>query len=297
MKLIFSKKGFDTNFGGQPSPIFPDGSMVSLPIPDKYSQCPYASIAVPISAYNNMLDLLLALGCRQVKPSKSKTAMSEKICAHLDPDLIYGSRPRQSNWRPAFGQSNAAMGHLRNQEVGQGDIFLFYGIFCEVKFNNNDKLEYTGKVKQIIWGWMQIGEVKFVPDIINNPAYGWLGDHPHLMPPHNDDKNYIFIASQYLNLPGIMPDLPGAGVFTHLAPELVLSHPDGKSFTHWRLPAFFYPFPDKTPLTYHANQDQWQLQGENVLVTRRGGYGQEFVLNCNEYMPEAMSWLKNLLAK
>ena len=32
-KIIFSRKGFDSSFGGVASPIFDDGSMYSLPIP------------------------------------------------------------------------------------------------------------------------------------------------------------------------------------------------------------------------------------------------------------------------
>ena len=32
-KLILSRKGFDSGSGGCPSPIFPDGTMFSLPIP------------------------------------------------------------------------------------------------------------------------------------------------------------------------------------------------------------------------------------------------------------------------
>ena len=33
MKVILSRKGFDSSYGGYPSPILPDGRMVSLPIP------------------------------------------------------------------------------------------------------------------------------------------------------------------------------------------------------------------------------------------------------------------------
>ncbi len=32
-KLILSRKGFDSKAGGCPSPIFPDGTLYSLPIP------------------------------------------------------------------------------------------------------------------------------------------------------------------------------------------------------------------------------------------------------------------------
>ena len=35
MRLILSRKGFDSANGGCPSPIFPDGSMLSLPIPSR----------------------------------------------------------------------------------------------------------------------------------------------------------------------------------------------------------------------------------------------------------------------
>jgi hypothetical protein len=46
MKVILSRKGFDSASGGMPSPILPDGTLISLPIPcDRPgSGVPYASI-------------------------------------------------------------------------------------------------------------------------------------------------------------------------------------------------------------------------------------------------------------
>jgi len=44
MKIIFSRKGFDSSTGGVPSPIFPDGKILSLPIPDKLSPIKYKDI-------------------------------------------------------------------------------------------------------------------------------------------------------------------------------------------------------------------------------------------------------------
>ncbi len=35
MKVVLSRKGFDSANGGIPSPIMPDGTMLSLPIPLK----------------------------------------------------------------------------------------------------------------------------------------------------------------------------------------------------------------------------------------------------------------------
>ena len=38
MKLILSRKGFDSQSGGCPSPIFPNGTLYSLPIPHDHSE-------------------------------------------------------------------------------------------------------------------------------------------------------------------------------------------------------------------------------------------------------------------
>ena len=35
MKIILSRKGFDSQYGGHPSPILPDGTLLSIPIPSK----------------------------------------------------------------------------------------------------------------------------------------------------------------------------------------------------------------------------------------------------------------------
>jgi len=45
------------------------------------------------------------------------------------PALSHSSLPREPGWRPLFGQSGAAQGHLRNQHVNIGDVFLFFGLF------------------------------------------------------------------------------------------------------------------------------------------------------------------------
>ncbi len=39
MRIILSRKGFDSGSGGVPNPILPDGRLVPLPIPDQGSRC------------------------------------------------------------------------------------------------------------------------------------------------------------------------------------------------------------------------------------------------------------------
>ena len=44
MKLILSRKGFDSSSGGQANPIMPDGTVLSLPIPDDKDKIPFSSL-------------------------------------------------------------------------------------------------------------------------------------------------------------------------------------------------------------------------------------------------------------
>ena len=280
MKIIFSKKGFDTSFGQKPSPIFPDGSMLSLPIPDAYSGCLYAAITSPHPSFPSMEKILLALGCKEDLA---------KGTAHLDPDLRPEAKSRPAGWRPALGQSGSALGHLMKHSVTQDDIFLFYGLFQEVLIEPDGRLSFTGKRQQVIWGWLQVAEICYTHEIFNQKKYTWLNDHPHLQTcTRRDDA--IFISRDCLCLPSIqLNDVPGAGVFGQSRPELVLSYPEGKSFTNWRLPGFFYPFPDKKPLTYHNSPKYWRKK-DGYCYLDRVSIGQEFVLY-DEYMPEIGEWL------
>jgi len=44
MRIILSRKGFDSGSGGCPSPIFPDGSMFAMPIPYEPSPVRYEDL-------------------------------------------------------------------------------------------------------------------------------------------------------------------------------------------------------------------------------------------------------------
>ena len=74
-RVILSRKGFDSSSGGGPSPILPDGRLVSLPIPssdqDRYSSVLYEK-------GRSLGDLMGTLGY-EAPPNN---------CCHLDPDLV-----------------------------------------------------------------------------------------------------------------------------------------------------------------------------------------------------------------
>ncbi len=129
-RLILSRKGFDSGYGGRPSPILPSGAIVSLPIPEaggalRYSQC----VAPTGESYR---DLLIRLGVERIRnpgPIGSDLWLDvrDNPGVHLDPDLHADALPRKAGWRPLFGQVGASQTHLSRQRVGRGDVFLFFG--------------------------------------------------------------------------------------------------------------------------------------------------------------------------
>ena len=75
MKLILSRKGFDSSYGGCASPIFPDSALYSLPIPDCYSNITYGDIR---HGDTNIGEMVEDLTDKDVKRDHY---------AHLDPDI------------------------------------------------------------------------------------------------------------------------------------------------------------------------------------------------------------------
>ena len=121
MKIILSRKGFDSANGYVPSPIFPSGKIISLPIPDSRSPIKYDDIY-----WNgqNLGELVYQLTDGQITGQHK---------AHLDPDLRKESLPdRPKVWRGLFGQVGAAQGHLERL-VEPGDLFLFFGWFKQIR--------------------------------------------------------------------------------------------------------------------------------------------------------------------
>lgn len=233
MKVILSRKGFDSSVGGHPSPVLPDGMMLSLPIPSSHDCLSYDAIAAPDG--RTCADLLADLGGTDRIVGKG---------AHLDPDLIPGSRPRRQGWRPSFGQIGAASGHLRNQGVGPGDLFLFYGWFRPTQtVAGRLQFKQASEGVHAIFGYLQVGEV--IRTAEGDDVPGWLADHPHASV-HRVKKstNVIYVAVETLSWD---TGASGAGVF-RFRPELVLSKP-GMSRSCWALdPAVF----GNVEISYHT---------------------------------------------
>ena len=118
MKVILSRKGFDNQYGGQPSPILPDGTLLSFPIPEKNEKIKFSEIFYDGKSY---LDI--------IKELNKSTQIKDNYVCHLDPDIRFIKERNIKNWRPLFGQASSALGHLDKQGVGIEDVFLFFWKF------------------------------------------------------------------------------------------------------------------------------------------------------------------------
>ncbi|QVK18499.1 hypothetical protein KHQ81_01920 [Mycoplasmatota bacterium] len=151
MKIILSRKGFDSVAGGYPSPYFiEERRLVSFPIPEENNKneintgCTYSDLYFDEKI--TYLDIMKQLGIHKY---------SNKY-VHFDPDvnpLVLSNR--SDNWKGLFGQCSSAQSHLRNKGVEKGDLFLFFGWFRDVVKTDDGYQYIAGTDKHIIWGYLQ----------------------------------------------------------------------------------------------------------------------------------------------
>lgn len=277
MKLILSRKGFDSANGGCPSPII-DGHLCSLPIPDAGAPTSYKKI----SPFNGA-------PIAKIVEDLTRGQVRRGHRAHLDPDLRRDAIARAAGWRPMFGQAGAAQSHLARHDVGCGDLFLFFGYFRRAeKVGGAFRFVRNAPRLHVIFGWLQVGCVATVTrDLAAEKP--WAAGHPHLAPRAIEyENNTLYFASDRLSSIGLKTS--GAGTFDRIRPELILTHTDS-SRSVWELPRWFAPG-RRPPLTYHGDPTRWTDCGSSTLL-QTVGIGQEFVLDAEQY-PEAREWLRSI---
>jgi hypothetical protein len=259
-KIILSRKGYDDQYGGKPSPILPDGTMLSFPIPlsDTKEEGLYSGEL--IFKNKSLSEYFSALGHKETNRRH-----------HVDPD-IYGFSGKQS--MGTFGQAGAALGHLDNQNVGKGDIFLFFGTFCKTTILTNG-LQYE-KMHPVhaLFGYLFVERRVTMDEIDNEPELFWLKAHPHYRNRHLGDyakANAIYIGGD-------------CGYF-RFSNRLQLTKP-GYLKSFWELPVAFA----NIKMTYHEKVEK-QLSSDRVAFTSVAK-GQEFVF---EHTAEIEPWLRDVL--
>lgn len=268
-KLILSKKGFDTENGGGPSPILGDRRMIPLPVPERrpVASCPaYSGLRHDGGTY---ADLLEQLGY----------ATPPATPAHLDPDLVSTARPRDSDWIGMFGQVDQAESHLANEGVGPGCLFLFWGWYSHAGEN---LAFYRRDGFSSLFGYL---EVDYAIDVGRDPVPAFAQHHPHFSALYPRQRNRVYVARRQLSW---NPAKPGWGVFRY-SPRLRLSV-EGKNRSHWRLPGCFHPA-EGCVLTFNTDREHWGEPGDLIDV-RIPARGQEFVCSLSGAVA---SWAKGMI--
>jgi len=237
------------------SPILPCGCLCSIPIPYRFG-ISYSNVQYGTRSFRQII--------RELNPRWSSPL------AHLDPDLrsdAVTSRP--SGWRPAFGQSGAAAGHLINQRVGLGDLFIFFGWFRRT-LEENGRLTFDPQDvhgRHIVFGWLEVGDV--IESLPLPKGLRSLRDHPHVRFFENEVRpNRIYVSS----LSGLK-----AGTFQTEREGIVLTRNGGKR-SRWLLADAFESLFLERDLSYHGNEARWDREGDKIVL-QSVSRGQEFVLD------------------
>lgn len=264
MKVVLSRKGMDSTSGGIASPILPDGTLLSLPIPDDTSEKPYEDFGYKGRSLREII--------QQISP---RFSFAKKYNCHLDPDIYDEMEGRGENWKAAFGQHDISAVHLDKNDVGVGDVFLFYGMFRKAK-EESSRLKYVPDepILHIIYGYMKVGEILTDSQEIES-LYPW---HPHSKMT-NFPHNRLYLPEEY-------------GTFKY-DERLVLTKKDQNCRRLWALPGFF---------AQQGIDITWQGKNRPVL---KDGYaelnsarrGQEFVITASsaELEKKLSDWVYGLI--
>ena len=224
MKLIFSRKGFDSSAGGVPSPLVA-GRPISLPIPTR------------MPTPTRFADL--STGIAELVSDLTRGRIAADRPCHLDPDVDAGSLRRLPGWRGALGQVSAAQSHLSNNSVGRGDLFVFWGLYRPAIRSREGSWTYAGTAEHRLFGWLQIDEVLAVggDPLSALRRYPWLKSHPHLATGwsanNTVDVAQVAADTSYRGGPPIFRDTGCSVAGSGSRPPLQLSRPCGRFRHGW----------------------------------------------------------------
>jgi hypothetical protein len=198
---------------------------------------------------------------------------------HLDPDLVKEVAPRHA-WKAALGQCDAADGHLRNQGIAKGDVFLFFGTFR----HSDGKRLIERALLHVIFGYLQVGEIYRTDDSCCG-APDWSHSHfesGYALRRGKPRTNSVYATSTELTIAERSVGLPGHGMFRY-SDALVLTRAGAASHTEWALPLDF----KRVAISYHPDGGRYGWRPDGYFQSAHRG--QEFVFNATD---NAVEWFE-----
>jgi len=304
-RIILSRKGFDSTrtSGGCPSPIYPDGTMLSIPIPEPENPAHESHTRYSDLRRQGAMEFPRSL---VTSPGHQIDLAGRKV--HLDPDIRPELRPafasEDCEKLLLFGQDGRAQTELLNNEVGEGDLFLFFGWFKDAR-RDGDSVRFEGRarnrivgVAHVIWGWLQVEKSHLIKPEGDLPdELKCAGHHPHIEHRGYYNNNCIYEASPTLSF---CEKIAGAGIFERYDAALRLTSEWEARRSYWTLPTFFR----EAGLTHHGSGTafdlaNWEAQGEFIHGRSASCIpGQEFVMKTDgvndKVKREIETWLESI---
>ena len=323
MKVIFSRKGFDSSYGGCSSIILPKemgSKMISFPIPETHSKRGgiKADNIIYVDLYNKSLKDILSDLNKEIKDKY-----------HVDPEIqnmqikdTDGSLKQSFANRKyaALGQSGAAAGHLLNQKIKKGDLFLFFSTYQETRLDEDKKIHYAEDKKKFhsIWGYMIVDDVflinpknNYITKIYYDDKNNRKEDKPKLIDSFTDYpglKSHLHFKNRKgyeKNIKNIIICSTTFGTFNYTE-ELRLTRKDpntnevSNNLTDWKITNFWNNnLQNKITMTYNDKNIKKELskaKGHLHLEIKAASIGQEFVID-NYDIAIMKKWLKEILPK
>ena len=261
-RIILSRKGFDARAGGSASPIFSDGRIFSLPIPQNH---PSPKKYKDLNFYGI-----------------SGTELLKEISAKVKPTDYCHNDPLLNEDVGIFGQAGSSQTELKNNNVGPGDLFLFFGWFKNFSIKGRDLHHLFGwlQIKEIIEGSEAITAFLKKKNIVHPHGYG---DTSKFL------NNTIYVGKKTLEINGKKVFNKGHGLFKKTHNDLILTEAN-KTRSRWKLPSKYFSNTEGLFL----NRMKWDNEKESKIFYK--GFGQEFILDI-EKNPSVMKWAVNLIKK
>lgn len=263
-RIVLSRKGFDSSSGESASPIFEDGRIFSIPIPEPYPPSPkqYKDL------YFNGIS-----GIDALKECSTKSVFADSFC-HYDPAL--------NENEGVFGQAGSSQTELLNRGVGVGDLFLFFGFY--------KNFSSRGRELHHLFGWLQIDKIIEGDKEIRNYLINNNLEHAHGYGETNTYKNNtIYIGKKNLTIGEKEFSSKGYGLFKKSHTDLILTREDASKGS-WKLPKKYF----LNSRDIFLKRLEW-LDEEECFVNNFQR-GQEFVLDSEKY-PRIVDWAQFLIEK
>ncbi len=234
MRVILSKKGLDSSYGGYPIDLekmlkLTNNKMIYIPMPmvenvDNKGK-KYSEINTEFGNFDKLYKSIVRNDKDYKLKYKAEKLDADTAFCHPDPYILELYKNNSADLS-SFGAGKTAASHLTSQGVGKGDLFLFYSSYL-----------YKNKIIHAIWGYLEVGEVIRFDSINKEEKLKKLGEQPHKsVMGNNECKDIIYVAKEG-NL-SLNPKFPSSGLFT-FSEKLILTNLTQTGYTArtlWRIP-------------------------------------------------------------